>query len=330
MSPLKPNESLTICITGAAGQIAYSLLPLLASGNIFGSDQPIELRLLDITPALTVLSGVVMELEDCAYPLLRHVVQTDDPMIAFAHADVAVLAGAFPRRQNQVRSDLLARNANIFHAHGQAMDKVASKNIKAIVVGNPANTNALLLSHSAPSIPHRNFTALTRLDHNRAAGQLAVRTGVALHEIEGVVVWGNHSQTQFPDVSRATARGESVVPKLGGMEAIERDFIPLIQKRGATVIKTRGLSSAMSAARAIGDQLKSWLMGDDNVVSMGVASDGSYGIQEGVYFSFPVRCSRGGEYEIVQGIEIDKFARRYLSATTEELFEERQEALAAV
>nr|AIT70193.1 malate dehydrogenase [Grateloupia chiangii] len=325
--PQKSNGILTVCVSGAAGQIAYSLLPLIARGDVFGRDQPIELHLLDIKPALDALHGVVMELHDCAFPLVRNIVETDDPMVAFQHADVTILGGSFPRRPGMERRDLIAKNVNIFKAQGQALDRVASKNVKVVVVGNPSNTNALVLSHYAPSIPKQNITALTRLDQNRAVGQIAMRTGVNADQVEGVAIWGNHSATQYPDVTHATVNGEPVMPKLGGRQAVAEEFIPCIQKRGAAILKARGLSSAMSAASAIGDHLKSWILGDSKIVSMAVASDGSYDVKPGVYFSFPVRCSAGGDYEIVQGIEMDEFSRKYVSATTEELFAERQEAL---
>ncbi|PXF46130.1 malate dehydrogenase [Gracilariopsis chorda] len=327
MTPPKPHGTLTVCITGGAGQISYSLLPLIASGEVFGHEQPIELRLLDIKPALEALNGVVMELHDCSFPLLRGIVATDDPMVAFRHADVAVLAGSFPRRPGMERRELLAKNVNIFKAHGHALDQVASKNVKIVVVGNPSNTNALVLSHFAPSIPKGNITALTRLDHNRTVSQVALRTGVSVNDVDGVAIWGNHSATQYPDMTRATAKGELAMPMLGGRKVVAEEIIPCIQKRGAAVLKARGFSSAMSAANAIGDHLRSWLMGDSKIVSMAVASDGSYHVKAGVYFSFPVRCVGGGEYEIVQGIELGEFSRKYVSATTEELFAEREEAL---
>ncbi|CAN8069108.1 unnamed protein product [Agarophyton chilense] len=325
--PHKSSKALTVCISGAAGQIAYSLLPLIARGDVFGSDQLIELRLLEIPPALDALHGVVMELRDCTFPLLTEIVETDDPMVAFQHADITILAGSFPRRPGMERRDLIAKNVSIFKAQGQALDRVASKNVKVVVVGNPSNTNALVLSHFAPTIPKQNITALTRLDQNRAMGQVALRTGVRVDQVDGVTIWGNHSASQYPDVTHATVNGEPALPKLGGRQSVAEDFIPCIQKRGAAVLKARGFSSAMSAANAIGDHLRSWIVGDSKIVSMAVASDGSYDVKQGVYFSFPVRCVGGGEYEIVQGVEMDEFSRKYVSATTEELFAERIEAL---
>ena len=318
---------LTIAITGAAGQISYSLLPLLCNGAVFGPSQPVHLRLLEITPALKPLNGVVMELNDGAYPLLSSVMATDDPMSAFENADIAILVGAFPRRPGMERSDLLARNAMIFKAQGKALGKAASKDCKVVVVGNPANTNAMILNRFAEGIPDRNISALTRLDHNRAVSQVANQLNVPVSDVKGVTIWGNHSSTQYPNLTSATVNGESIVEKLGGVQAIAEDFIPLIQKRGASVIQARGLSSAMSAANAIGDHLRSWICGDDNIVSMAVPSDGSYGIREGIFFSFPVRCPGNGEYEIVQDQPIDYFSRKYITATEAELLAEKEEAI---
>lgn len=327
-TPPKPDGVLNVCVTGAAGQISYSLLAMLANGAVFGPYQKVALHLLEIQPALPALQGVVMELEDGAYPLLQSVVSTDNARVAFKAVDLAILVGAFPRRQGMERKDLLERNAAIFKMQGAALNAVASRDVKVLVVGNPANTNATVLSRFAPDIPKENITALTRLDHNRAVGQLAKRMGTTVENVEGVVIWGNHSSTQYPDVTRATANGQPVVEALGGFQLIAEEFIPSIQKRGAAIIKARGQSSAMSAAKAIADHLSSWLCGDDRVVSMGVASDGCYNVREGLYFSFPVRCTGGGKYEIVKELELNEFSRRYLSATMEELFAERQEAFA--
>lgn len=322
-----PPQVLTVCVTGAAGQISYSLLALLANGHVFGPAQKLALHLLEITPALPALSGVVMELIDGAYPLLASVVETDDPNVAFKGVDVAVLLGSFPRRAGMERKDLLAKNVPIFKAQGQALNQVASRQVKVLVVGNPANTNAMVLSSFAPDVPASNISALTRLDHNRTVAQLAKRMAVSADKIEGVCIWGNHSSTQYPDVTRATANGDPVLDKLGGAEHIAQHFIPTIQKRGAAVIKARGFSSAMSAANAIGDHLRSWICGDSKIVSMAVPSDGSYGIKEGVFFSFPVRCLGAGEYEIVQGINVDDFSRKYIEGTAAELYAERDDAL---
>nr|AIT70189.1 malate dehydrogenase [Dumontia simplex] len=331
MSPIPDTDSvLTVCITGAAGQIAYSLLPHLANGCIFGPTQRVALHLLEIAPALPALAGVAMELADGAYPLLVSVVQTSDPTVAFARADVAVLVGAFPRRAGMERKDLLAKNVPIFKAQAHALNTVANSGVRVLVVGNPANTNAMVLSSFAPSIPKKHISALTRLDHNRAVAEVARVAGVQAPSVDGVCIWGNHSSSQYPDVTRAVAAGKPVLPMLGGLENVAETFIPMIQKRGASVIKARGLSSAMSAATAIGDHLRSWLTGDSAVVSMAVPSDGSYGIKEGIFFSYPVRCLGAGEYEIVQGIEVDSFSRKYIEATAAELNAEREEALAVL
>lgn len=323
----KPNATLTVTVTGAAGQIAYSLLPLLANGSIFGRKQKIELRLLEITPALKALNGVIMELEDGAYPLLTSAIETDDPLCAFKDADVAILVGAFPRKPGMERKDLLARNVLIFRAQGKAIANAASKKIKVVVVGNPANTNALVLNRFTEGIPSRNITALTRLDHNRTVSQIAKHLGASVADVRGVCIWGNHSSTQYPDVTHATVNNLPVIGKLGGLQSIAEKLIPVIQKRGAAIINARGLSSAMSAANAIGDHLRSWLCGDSRIVSMAVLSDGSYGIKQGLYFSFPVRCSGNGEYEIVSDLKMDSFSTKYINATEAELMAEREEAI---
>lgn len=318
---------LRVCVTGAAGQIAYSLLPLIANGSIFGKNKPVSLRLLEIEKALGALAGVAMELTDGAYPLLRDVVQTHDPMIAFDGIDVAILVGAFPRLAGMERKDLLARNGSIFKIQGNALNKVAKPDVKVVVVGNPANTNAMILSTYAPDIPKENITALTRLDHNRTLAQIALKCNASLDQVDGVSIWGNHSSTQYPCVINATVEGKPVLDKLGGLESLKSDFIPLIQKRGAAVISARGSSSAMSAANAIADHMRSWISGDSKVVSMAVPSDGSYGIREGIYFSFPVRCPGGGKYEIVKDVQIDDFSQNYINDTAEELYSERSVAL---
>lgn len=322
------KEVLTVCVTGAAGQISYSLLPLLATGQVFGQSQKLALHLLEIPSALPALAGVALELQDGAYPLLTTILQTSDPNLAFHSADIVVLVGAFPRRAGMERKDLLARNVPIFREQGIAIDKVASRDVKVVVVGNPANTNAMVLSCYAPSIPRENISALTRLDHSRAIGQIAARMETSVEKVKGVCVWGNHSSTQYPDVTRATADGRAVLQEMGGYECVASKFIPTIQKRGAAIIKARGFSSAMSAANATADHLRSWICGDSEVVSMAVPSDGSYGIKKGVFFSFPVACPGSGKYEIVQGLELDEFSRRYIDATAAELYAEREEALA--
>lgn len=326
MSAFKPGQTLTVTVTGAAGQISYSLLPLIANGSIFGPDQPVNLHLLEIPPALTSLDGVVMELEDLATPLLRKVIATADAEEAFRDADVIILVGAFPRKKGMERRDLLAKNIPIFSSQGRIISKVSSPNVRILVVGNPANTNAMILSHVAPSIPTRNITALTRLDHNRAVGLIARKFNVTVDEVSDVAIWGNHSSTQYPDFTRAQVCGKYILSELGGTDIISSKIIPVIQKRGAAVIQSRGASSAMSAAAAIGDHLRSWLIGDERVVSMAVPSDGSYGIKEGIWFSFPVRCPGGGTYEIVNGIEIDDFSYHYIEATKDELVAEKDES----
>lgn len=331
-APTMTNAStVTVCVTGAAGQISYSLLPLLASGAVFGPSKRVRLHLLEITPALRALRGVAMELADGAYPLLESVLETGDANAAFEGADVAILVGAFPRKKDMERADLLARNASIFRAQGAALAAVASPDVKVVVVGNPANTNALILADAVgEKIPIRNITALTRLDHNRTRALVAERVGVPVSKVKGVCIWGNHSSTQYPDVLRATVDGKQVADKLGGPEKIAAGLIPVVQKRGAAVISARGFSSAMSAANAIGDHVRSWICGDKEVVSMAVVSDGSYGVPEGIFYSFPCRCLGGGDYEVVKGLEIDPFSREYMDATANELESERAEAMALV
>lgn len=326
------TEPISVVVTGAAGQIAYSLLYQLAKGDVFGHSQPLILHLLDIEPMMGVLNGVVMELQDCALPLLRDVVATADPAVGFKDVEAAFLVGAMPRKEGMERKDLLAANVKIFKVQGQALDQYAKKTVKVLVVGNPANTNALICSKYAPSIPPANFTAMTRLDQNRAQAQIANRLGVPVNHVTNVTIWGNHSVTQFPDVAHA-----SVVLADGSKKAVREavnddtwltgEFITTVQKRGAAVIAARKLSSAMSAAKAAGDHMRNWWNGtsEDSWVSMGVFSDGSYDTPAGVMFSFPVRCNNR-EWEIVQGLSIDEFARGKLVATGEELKGEREEA----
>nr|AIT70198.1 malate dehydrogenase [Campylaephora kondoi] len=324
-----PNP-LTVTITGAAGQIGYSLLPLLASGSVFGRHQPLNLHLLEIEPAKKALSGVVLELEDLASPILKSIVPTTEAVEAFTNCDVAILVGAFPRRPGMTRRDLLSKNIPIFSSHARILEKVAAPDVAILVVGNPANTNALVLSRAAPKLNPRRITALTRLDHNRAVAAVARELSVSVSDVSGVAVWGNHSSTQYPDVTRARVDGKPVLDRLGGHDGVAGQLVPSVQKRGGAVLDRRGATSAMSAAAAIADHLRSWLVGDDadgKHVSMAVPSDGSYGVKEGVWFSFPVRCPGGGEYEIVQSVEFDEFMQRYIDATKEELFAEREEAL---
>jgi len=325
-SGLKP--AMSVVITGAAGQIAYSLIYQVASGYVFGYDQPINLHLLDIAPVIDVLNGVVMEIRDCAMPLVKNIMATDDQAQAFADADAAFLVGAMPRREGMERKDLLAANVKIFKAQGQALDQFAKKSVKVLVVGNPANTNALVCSHYAPSIPTENFSAMTRLDQNRAAAQLARKLEAKVEEVRNVIIWGNHSSTQFPDPSQVTVSGSPVTGQLD--EAwVTQEFVPAVQKRGAAVIAARKLSSAMSAAKAACDHMKDWFQGtpEGEFVSMAVLSDGSYGSPEGVMFSFPVTISEGA-WKIVQDLNLSEFARSKLELTGKELCEEREEALA--
>ena len=312
-----------VAVTGAAGQISYSLLIRIASGQMLGPDQPVILQMLEITPALDALKGVSMELDDCAFPLLAGIIQTDDASIAFKDADYALLVGARPRGPGMERKDLLEANAAIFSAQGKAINDNASKDIKVLVVGNPANTNALITQRNAPDIDPRNFTAMMRLDHNRSLSQLATKTGKHNTDVKNVTVWGNHSATQYPDLHQATVAGSAAMD-LVDMEWYENDFIPTVQQRGAAIIEARGLSSAASAANAAVDHMRDWALGsaEGDVVSMGVYSDGSYGIEEGLVYSFPCVC-RNGDWRIVQGIEINDFSRTKMQATEQELKEER-------
>ncbi|WP_043316183.1 malate dehydrogenase [Microbulbifer sp. HZ11] len=312
-----------VAVTGAAGQISYSLLFRIASGEMLGKDQPVILQLLEITPALEALKGVAMELEDCAFPLLAGIVQSDDATVAFKDADYALLVGARPRGPGMERKDLLEANAAIFSAQGKALNEVASRNVKVLVVGNPANTNALIAQRNAPDLDPRNFTAMTRLDHNRALTQLANKTDSSVNDITHMTIWGNHSATQYPDLHQAKVNGEDAMGKVE-QEWYETDFIPTVQQRGAAIIKARGASSAASAANAAIDHMRDWALGsaEGDWTSMGVYSDGSYGIQEGLIYSFPVVC-KNGDWEIVQGVEINDFSREKMTATETELAEER-------
>ena len=312
-----------VAVTGAAGQISYSLLFRIASGEMLGQDQPVILQLLEITPALKALDGVVMEINDCAYPLLQSVVCTDDANVAFKDADYAMLVGARPRGPGMERGDLLAENGKIFGPQGRALNDHASRDVKVIVIGNPANTNALIAMKSAPDLDPRQFTAMTRLDHNRALSQLAEKTGEPVTNIRQMTIWGNHSATQYPDISHCTVNGK---PARGLVDdAWVRDaFIPRVQKRGAEVIDARGLSSAASAGYAGLDHMRDWVTGsaEGDWISMAIPSDGSYGIPEGLIYSYPVTV-RDGQYTIVQGLDIDEFSREKMDATKAELEEER-------
>jgi malate dehydrogenase len=312
-----------VAVTGAAGQIGYALLFRIASGEMLGKDQPVILQLLEITPALSALKGVVMELEDCAFPLLAGVVQTDDPKVAFKDADYALLVGARPRTKGMERKDLLEANGAIFTVQGRALSEAANRSVKVLVVGNPANTNAYIAMKSASSLPRENFTAMLRLDHNRALSQLAAKTGRPVAKFEKLIVWGNHSTTMYPDYRFATVDGESV-KALVNDDAWNRDvFIPTVAKRGAAIIEARGASSAASAASAAIDHMRDWVLGSNGKwVTMGVPSDGSYEIPDGVIYGFPV-TTESGKYQLVKGLEIDAFSREKMNATLEELEEER-------
>lgn len=312
-----------IAVTGAAGQISYSLLFRLASGELLGADQPINLHLLEITPALPALEGVVMELHDCAYPLLRRVTITDDPKLAFNNVDYAFLVGARPRGPGMERKDLLACNAEIFSMQGQALNEVASRNVKVLITGNPANTNALIAIRNAPDLGVENFSAMTMLDHNRAIAQLSEKSGVQTTEIKNVIIWGNHSATQYPDIHHAKIKGQDAL-SLVDNDWFVRHFIPTVQQRGAAVIKARGLSSAASAANAAIKQMRTWVLGTDkdDWISMGIASDGSYGIEKGLVYSYPVTCT-DGKVSIVQGLKINPFSKERMKLTEAELKEER-------
>jgi malate dehydrogenase len=316
---------LRVAVTGAAGQIGYALLFRIASGEMLGKDQPVILQMLELPmdKAQAALKGVMMELEDCAFPLLAGMVGTGDPKVAFKDADVALLVGARPRGPGMERKDLLLENAKIFTEQGRALNEVASRNVKVLVVGNPANTNAYIAMKSAPDLPAKNFTAMLRLDHNRALSQLAIKANVAVADIEKLVVWGNHSPTMYPDYRFATANGKALKDTINDAAWNAETFIPVVGKRGAAIIEARGLSSAASAANAAIDHVHDWLLGSDGQwVTMGIASDGSYGIPEGVMYGVPV-ITRDGEYTRVEGLEIDAFSRERMDRTLAELEEER-------
>ena len=312
-----------VTVTGAAGQIGYALLFRIASGAMLGDDQPVILQLLDITPAMTALEGVRMELDDCAFPLLAGVVCTDDPNVGFKDTDYALLVGARPRGPGMERKDLLEANAAIFSVQGKALNDHASRNAKVLVVGNPANTNALITQRNAPDLDPRNFTAMTRLDHNRAATQIAQKTGTTVNDITCMTIWGNHSATQYPDLFNAKVKDEKAIDLID-QTWYEDSFIPTVQQRGAAIIEARGASSAASAANAAIDHMRSWALGTDegDWVSMGVYSDGSYDIPQGLIYSFPCRCA-DGDWSIVQGVGVGEFSRSKMDATAKELSDER-------
>ncbi len=317
------KKPINVTITGAAGQIGYALAFRVASGAMLGPDQPINLHLLEITPALPQLQGVVMELDDCAFPTLNKVIATDDPQIAFRDCGAALLVGARPRGPGMERKDLLMANAQIFSVQGKALNAVADPQVKVLVVGNPANTNALIASQNAPNIDRKQFTAMTRLDHNRAMALLAAKTGHHVNDVKQMIIWGNHSATQYPDLHHATVKG---APALSLIEQswYQDTFIPTVQQRGAAIIKARGASSAASAASAAIDHIRTWMQGTaaGDIVSMAVPSDGSYGIAEGIVYSYPV-TTHNGVYKIVQGLAVNEFSRARMAATEQELREER-------
>ena len=315
-----------VAVTGAAGQIGYSLLFRIANGDLLGKDQPVILQLLEIADekAQKALKGVMMELDDCAFPLLAGMTPASDPMVAFKDVQVALLVGARPRGPGMERKDLLEANGKIFAPQGQALDRVADRSVKVLVVGNPANTNCLIAMKNAPSLKPSQFTGMMRLDHNRAVSQLAQKVKKPVSAIRKVTVWGNHSATQYPDVFQAEAEGKKLWPQINDQAWLENSFIPTVQKRGAAVIDARGLSSAASAANAAIDHVRDWISGsrDGDWVTMGVPSDGSYGIPEGVMYGYPVTC-RNGSYQVVKGVEVSEFSRKRMDATLQELHEER-------
>jgi len=320
------KDPVRVAVTGAAGQIGYALLFRIASGQMLGEDQPVVLHLLEIPQALAALDGVRMELDDCAFPLLSGVVCTDDAGAAFEGADYALLVGAMPRKSGMERADLLSANGAIFTTQGKALSAGAADGVRILVVGNPANTNALIAMRNAPSIPTRQFTAMTRLDHNRAKAQLAARAGAPVTDVIRMTIWGNHSTTQYPDVFHAQVGGQPAWAAVGEDRSwLEGDFIPTVQKRGAAVIEARGSSSAASAANAAIEHVRSWALGTaaGDWVSMAVPSDGSYGVPEGLVSGFPCTCS-GGEYQIVQGLDLDDFSRSRIDASVAELAGERE------
>ncbi len=318
------KQPVRVAVTGAAGNISYAMLFRIASGEMLGKDQPVILQLLEITPALDALKGVVMELEDCAFPLLAGIVQTDDATVAFKDVDYALLVGARPRGPGMERKDLLEANAAIFSAQGKALNDVASRDVKVLVVGNPANTNALIAQRNAPDLDPRNFTAMTRLDHNRAMAQLADKTDSTVNDIQNMTIWGNHSSTQYPDLTACTVNGKPALD-LVDRDWYENTYIPEVQQRGAAIIKARGASSAASAANAAIAHMRTWALGTDenDWVSMGVYSNGEYGIAKGLIYSFPCTCSNG-DWSIVDGVDVSSdFSKEKMAATEQELSEER-------
>jgi malate dehydrogenase len=321
-----PKSPVRVAVTGAAGQIGYSILFRIAAGDMLGKDQPVILQMLEIPDekAQKALAGVMMELNDCAFPLLAGMSAASDPMVAFKDADYAILVGARPRTAGMERKDLLEANGAIFVPQGKALDKVASRKVKVLVVGNPANTNALIAMKNAPSLSPRQFTGMMRLDHNRSLSQISAKVGKPVTSLRKMTVWGNHSATQYPDLFQAEADGKKVWPMINDQAWLETNFIPTVQKRGAAIIAARGLSSAASAASAAIDHMRDWALGtpDGDWISMGIPSDGGYGIAEGVVYGHPVTC-KNGEFQVVKGIDISDFARTRMNATLKELHEER-------
>ncbi len=318
------KQPIRVAVTGAAGNISYAMLFRIASGEMLGKDQPVILQLLEITPALDALNGVVMELQDCAFPLLADIIQTDDAKVAFKDIDYALLVGARPRGPGMERNDLLEANAAIFSAQGKALNEVASRDVKVLVVGNPANTNAVIAQRNAPDLDPRNFTAMTRLDHNRAISQLAEKTDSTVNDVQKMIIWGNHSSTQYPDLTACTVNGKPAL-ELVDRDWYENTYIPDVQKRGAAIIKARGASSAASAANAAIAHMRTWTMGTDenDWVSMGVYSNGEYGIAKGLIYSFPCTC-KDGDWSIVEGVDVSSdFSKEKMAATEQELSEER-------
>lgn len=324
------SEPIRVCVTGAAGQIGYSLLYMIANGDVFGKEQKVILTLLDIPPMMGVLGGVVMELSDCAFTLLSEVIPTSDVAVAFKDVSVAFLVGSMPRKEGMERKDLLSANVKIFKVQGEALNTYAKKDVKVLVVGNPANTNALICSHYAPSIPKENFTAMTRLDQNRARAQIAQKIGTDITNVKNIFIWGNHSATQYPDCSNGTVNGKPIEDQVDAAY-LQGEFVTTVQKRGAAVIAARKMSSAMSAAKAAADHVRDWWKGTEpgNYVSMGVVSpkDNPYNVPEGIVFSFPVEV-KNKQWSIVPGFKVSDFARGKLDITTKELLEEKEEAMA--
>ncbi|XP_024198244.1 malate dehydrogenase, cytoplasmic isoform X1 [Rosa chinensis] len=318
------KDPVIVLVTGAAGQIGYAIVPMVARGAMLGPDQPVILHMLDIPPAAEALNGVKMELIDAAFPLLKGVVATTDVEEACKGVNIAVMVGGFPRKEGMERKDVMSKNVSIYKGQASALEKHAASDVKVLVVANPANTNALILKEYAPSIPEKNITCLTRLDHNRALGQISQRLNVHVGDVKNVIIWGNHSSTQYPDVNHATVGDKPVRQLVADDQWLNTEFITTVQQRGAAIIKARKLSSALSAASSACDHIRDWVLGTPKGthVSMGVYSDGSYGIQEGLIYSFPVTCEKG-EWKIVQGLKIDEFSRKKLDATAQELIEEK-------